>query len=210
MTGTFITFEGGEGCGKTTQIKLLAQALSECGHDCITTREPGGSTGAEKIRELLVTGDADRWDAHTETLLFYAARSDHLARTIKPALSEGTMVLCDRFADSTRVYQGVGKAVSSEYIQTLHALVLGGFQPNLTLILDVPPDIGLARASARRGHEMRFEQLSHAFHERVREGFLNIAASEPQRCAVVDATASVREVADHIRSIVRSRLGIAC
>jgi dTMP kinase len=210
MAGHFITLEGGEGCGKTTQIKLLADSLAKAGLDCLTTREPGGSEGAEKIRELLVTGAADRWDAKTETLLFYAARTDHLARTIRPALAAGKSVICDRFADSTRVYQGLGKAVDHAFIDKLHELVLADFKPNLTLILDIDPTIGLARAASRRGSEMRFEQLPTEFHQRVRDGFLVIARKEPERCVVIDASRPVDEVAANIRDIISKKLGITC
>ncbi len=208
MAGQFITLEGGEGCGKTTQIKLLAESLTAAGRSITITREPGGSAGAEKIRELLVTGEADRWDSLTETLLFYAARTDHLARTVRPALAQGNIVICDRFSDSTRVYQGIGKGVSSQFIDALHTLTLGDFAPSLTLILDVPPETGLARASARRGSEMRFEQLSLDFHQRVREGFLAIAHAEPARCVVVDASKTVEEVAAEIKNVVFQRLGL--
>ncbi len=208
MAGQFITLEGGEGCGKTTQIKLLAASLTAAGRSTIITREPGGSVGAEKIRELLVTGEVDRWDGQTETLLFYAARTDHLARTVRPALAQGNIVICDRFSDSTRVYQGIGKGVSSQFIDALHTLTLGDFAPSLTLILDVPPETGLARASARRGSEMRFEQLSLDFHHRVREGFLAIANAEPARCVVVDASKTVEEVAAEIKNVVFQRLGL--
>ncbi|MDX2113569.1 MAG: dTMP kinase [Alphaproteobacteria bacterium] len=208
MAGQFITLEGGEGCGKTTQIKLLAEALAAAGRSITITREPGGSAGAEKIRELLVTGEADRWDSLTETLLFYAARTDHLARTVRPALAQGNIVICDRFSDSTRVYQGIGKGVSSQFIDTLRTLTLGNFAPSLTLILDVSPETGLARASARRGSEMRFEQLSLDFHQRVREGFLAIARAEPARCVLVDASKTVEEVAAEIKNVVFQRLGL--
>ncbi len=210
MAGRFITLEGGEGCGKTTQIKLLAEAMSRAGIPCLATREPGGSPGAEKIRELLVTGAADRWDAKTETLLFYAARADHLTRHIRPALAAGKTVICDRFADSTRVYQGIGKKVDSSFIDKLHELILGDFAPDLTFILDIDPEIGLARAASRRGDEMRFEKLPTAFHQLVRGGFLDIAKKEPSRCVVVDASQEAPQVARVIQAALAERLGIVC
>ena len=187
MTGKFITFEGGEGSGKSTQLGMLLDAFSASGLSCIKTREPGGSPGAEQIRDLLVKGAVDAWDATTETLLFYAARLDHVNKVIRPMISAGTHVICDRFADSTRVYQGVGKGLSDDFISDLHRLTLGDFMPDLTIILDIDQDVGLERTRARSGDETRFESMTVAFHQKVRQGFLNIARSEPKRCLVIDA-----------------------
>ncbi len=192
--GKFITLEGGEGSGKSTQIALLKTALEKANIPHILTREPGGEAGAEAIRALLVTGDKNRWEPLTETLLFAAARVQHVARLIAPALAEGKLVLCDRFADSTRVYQGIGKGISSEYISALHAMTLGNLMPDMTFILDIDPAIGLARALVRAGNETRFEGMELEFHAAVRAGFLGIARAEPARCQVVDATQSAEAV----------------
>jgi dTMP kinase len=208
MSGKFITFEGGEGSGKSTQLKLLCETFTASGTPYVSTREPGGSAGGERIRKLLVSGDKDAWDAGTETLLFYAARLDHVNRLIKPALAEGKVVICDRFADSTRVYQGIGKGMADDYIESLHRLTLGNFIPDLTLILDIDPAVGLKRANERRGNENRFETLGLDFHQRIRAGFLAIARREPGRCIVVDATRDVENVQADIRSIIRQRLSI--
>lgn len=204
--GRFISFEGGEGGGKSTQLRRLAERLAETGREVVATREPGGSAGAEAIRALLVQGEADRWSAVTETLLMYAARRDHIERVITPALARGAWVLCDRYADSTRAYQGAGGGTDPALIAALEAHVLGGVMPDLTLILDLPPEVGLARAAARAGAETRFESKGLAFHQKLREGFLGIAAAEPERCAVIDATTPVEAVADAIWAAVTSRL----
>jgi dTMP kinase len=206
--GRFITLEGGEGAGKSTQARLLADWLR--GRSCVVlqTREPGGSPGAERIRELLVTGAADRWTPVAETLLHYAARSDHLARTIRPALAAGRWVVCDRFADSTAAYQGYGHGVPQEFIAALYREVVGeGDGPDLTLILDLPVEEGLRRAGGRHGEENRYEQMAVAFHQRLRDGFLAIAGAAPERCAVIDARADVETVQAAIRAEVQHRLG---
>lgn len=208
MTGKFITLEGGEGCGKSTQIKLLYEAFKLTNLYCIKTREPGGSPGAEEIRGLLVSGDAVRWDPVAETLLFYAARLDHVNKVIKPALAKGEYVLCDRFADSTQVYQGIGKRLTEDYIRSLHHMTLGNFQPDLTLVLDIDPAIGIKRTQSRHGTENRFESMDTDFHQAVRTGFLAIARREPERCAVIDAAASVDEVHRQITTIINQRLGL--
>ena len=194
MSGKFITLEGGEGGGKSTQIALLKTALEKEKIPHIITREPGGEVGAEAIRTLLVTGDKNRWEPLTETLLFAAARVQHVARLIAPALSQGKLVLCDRFADSTRVYQGIGKNISPEYIGALHAITLGNLMPDMTFILDIDPAIGLTRAKGRAGNETRFEGMELEFHQQVRAGFLAIARAEPARCHVIDATQSAETV----------------
>lgn len=205
----FVTLEGGEGAGKSTQIARLAQALAAAGIAATTTREPGGSAGADAIRRLLVEGEPGRWDGETEALLHFAARRDHLVRTVWPALAEGRWVVCDRFADSTMAYQGYGHGLDRAIIDTLYRLAVGDFRPDLTLILDLPVEAGLRRAAARGGAEDRYERMDRDFHERLRAGFLEIARREPGRCAVVDAARDVDSVAAEIRAIVAGRLGVA-
>jgi dTMP kinase len=204
--GRFITFEGGEGGGKSTQVKALAERLKAAGLEVVATREPGGSVGAESIRELLVTGAADRWSPITETLLMYAARRDHIERVIAPALTRGAWVVCDRFADSTRAYQGAGGGTDPALIAALETHVLGEVRPDLTLILDLPVEEGLRRAHSRAGGETRFESKGEAFHERLRQGFLNIARREPERCVVIDAAQPIATVAEAIWGAVAARL----
>ncbi|MBP2314507.1 dTMP kinase [Azospirillum soli] len=206
--GRFITLEGGEGAGKTTQIRLLADALSACGIDVVLTREPGGSQGAEEIRALLVSGETGRWGPVTEALLHTAARRDHLERTVWPALDAGRWVICDRFFDSTMAYQGYGLGLDRDLIATLQTTALGDFRPDLTLILDLPVETGLARANARRGGEDRYERMDLDFHRRLRDGFLDIAKREPDRCAVIDAAHPVETVQARILDIVTRRLGV--
>jgi dTMP kinase len=207
--GRLVTFEGGEGAGKTTQIGLLAAALKRHGVDVVTTREPGGSPGAEEIRQLLLTGAPERWDAECEALLMVAARRSHLVATIWPALEAGRIVLCDRFADSTEAYQGWGRFLPRERIMELHRLIAGDFLPALTLILDLPVAEGLTRAVARSGDETRFERMPREFHERLRQGFLDIARREPLRCAVIDARPDAATVHAAILATIRERLGLA-
>ncbi|MFI4977013.1 MAG: dTMP kinase [Caulobacterales bacterium] len=204
--GRFITLEGGEGAGKSTQVRRLAERLAAAGIDPIVTREPGGSPGAEAIRALLVTGEADRWSPITETLLMYAARRDHIERCVEPALGRGAWVISDRFADSTRAYQGAGGGAPPSLIEALELGVLGVVRPDLTLILDLPVEAGLARAAGRGDAENRFEAKGEAFHRRLREGFLAIARAEPGRCAVIDATAGPEAVSEVIWDAVRRRL----
>ncbi len=207
--GRLITFEGGEGAGKSTQITRLAQWARAAGLPVEVTREPGGTPGAEAIRELLVTGAADRWQPLTETLLHLAARHDHVVRLVEPALAAGRWVLCDRFSDSTRVYQGIAGGVGLERVDALLALVLGEFRPDLTLILDVPADIGLARragggeAAGAAGN--RYELMGQGFHDRVRHGFLAIARREPERCLVIDARDDPDAVAAAVRRALQHR-----
>ena len=205
--GFFISFEGGEGAGKSTQIRRLADRLSATGHDVIVTREPGGSPGAEAIRDLLVNGAADRWSPVTESLLMYAARRDHVERVIRPALARGSVVLCDRYADSTRAYQGAGGDAPASLIAALEEHVLGGTIPVLTLILDLPAQVGLQRAEARGG-AARFESKGLPFHERLRAGYLEIARQEPERCVVINADAELDAVTAAITDVVAQRLGL--
>lgn len=205
MTGRFITLEGGEGTGKSTQIKRLAAALEAKGLAVLATREPGGSPGAEQIRALMVEGEPGRWDAITETLLVYAARADHVARTIGPALLAGTWVICDRFSDSTYAYQGAGRGVPRETIRRIDSAVLDDFAPDLTLVLDLDVQQGLKRATARGASENRFEKFGLEFHEKLRQAFLDIARRHPERCRVIDAGGSEDEVAEAILAAVSRR-----
>jgi dTMP kinase len=205
--GRLITFEGGEGAGKSTQIERLAAVLRAANIDLLVTREPGGTPGAEQIRQLLVEGPSDRWLPLTEALLLLAARHDHVVRRIAPALAAGRWVLCDRFMDSTRVYQGVAGAVGEAVIDGLHAAIFGDLRPHLTVILDVPVATGLGRRRGASGRQ-RFEQMTDAFHEQVRQGFLALARAEPRRCAVVDATRPIEAVAADVRDVVGRRFGL--
>lgn len=207
--GVFISFEGGEGCGKSTQTALLCKAFESADLPFISTREPGGSKGAEKIRQLLVSGDVDSWDADTETVLFYAARMDHMNRMVKPAMAEGKHVICDRFVDSTRVYQGVGKGIAPQFIEMLHHLTLGNVMPELTIICDIDPQIGLKRAHARQDNETRFESMELDFHQRIRNGFLSIAKDEPVRCVVLDASHDIKSLHEEIISLINKRFGFS-
>ena len=208
MTGRFITFEGGEGAGKSTQIRRLADGLSALGIACVTTREPGGSPGAEEIRALLVNGEPGRWNPVTETLLVYAARADHVARTIGPTLVAGKWVLCDRFTDSTYAYQGAGRGLARETIRRIDAVVLDDFKPDFTLVLDLPVETGLARANRRGASESRFEQFDIAFHERLRQAFIDITRRNPDRCALIDAGQSEDDIAAVILAAVKRRFGL--
>jgi len=205
--GRFITLEGGEGAGKSTQIGLLAEALRARGRDVLQTREPGGAPGAERIRELLVTGDTGRWDGLTEALLHFAARREHLVRTVLPGLEKGIWVLSDRFADSTMAYQGYGHGLGRETIDRLYAIAVGDFRPDLTLILDLPVEEGLRRSAGRGDGEDRYERMDIEFHRRLREGYADIARRAPDRCAVVDATGSIEQVAGAILRLVLARFG---
>lgn len=206
--GKFITVEGGEGAGKSSQIAGLVAWLNTRGIATIATREPGGSAGAELVRRLLVEGPADRWDAATEALLHFAARRDHLVKTIWPALDAGQWVVSDRFADSTMAYQGYGHGLDLELIRQLYRLAVGAFQPDLTVILDLPIEIGLTRAAARGGKEQRYESMKRDFHERLRHGFLTIAAAEPQRCQVIDATGDLAAVQARLAATIARKFGL--
>ena len=205
--GRFITFEGGEGAGKSTQIRRLAEALRASGIACLETREPGGAPGAEEIRTLLVTGATHRWEPMSEALLHFAARREPLARTVWPALERGLWVLSDRFADSTMAYQGRAQGVGEDAVRTLYRVAVGEFFPDLTLVLDVPPAVGLKRADERRHDETRYERMAASFHENLRAAFLDIAKRDPARCAVIDGTRELDAVAAAVRAEVRTRLG---
>jgi dTMP kinase len=204
----FITLEGGEGAGKSTQVKRLAARLEARSIFCIATREPGGSPGAEEIRKLIVEGKPGRWDVLTETLLLYAARADHISKTIAPAMERGHWVVSDRFVDSTFIYQGIGRGLDDDKLASINKTVLGPFVPDLTLVLDLPVDVGLKRAQSRAGKETRFEQFDAVFHQRLRDGFIDLARREPQRCALIDASGSADEVEEKIWSAVTSRFKI--
>ncbi len=206
QAGRFITLEGGEGAGKSTQARRLADFLRARGLDVVTTREPGGTEGAEAIRNLLVDGAADRWDAWTEALLMIAARRDHVVRLIRPALAKGHWVVCDRFADSTLAYQGVAGGLGMEPLKALMAPVLDGCSPDLTLMVDLPVAEGLARADTRGSGEDRFEKRGLEFHEMVRQAFLAIAADNPDRCHIIKGAGTADEVQQDIESIVLDRL----
>jgi dTMP kinase len=204
----FITLEGGEGAGKSTQARRLATALRGVGLDIIETREPGGSPGAEEIRRLLTAGEPARWSPMAETLLHFAARADHVRRTIRPALAAGRWVCCDRFADSTMAYQGYGHGIDRDFIARLAVAVLGDLRPDLTLIFDLPVEQGLARAAARSGHEDRYEKMDRSFHEALRRGFLDIAGQDPQRCVVIDAGGDEAMTWQQVGAALRDRLGV--
>jgi dTMP kinase len=206
--GRFITIEGGEGAGKSTQLRLLADGLRARGIDCLVTREPGGTEGAEAIRELIVHGPPERWRPLAELYLFLAAREDHLHRAILPALDRGRWVLCDRFADSTRVYQGCAGGLGLELVDELQAPLLGSQRPDLTLVLDLPVDVGMTRCAAR-GTMARFEAKGADYHERVRAGFKRLAGLEPERFVVIDASAAEAEVAEAVARTVAARLGLS-
>ena len=208
MQGKFITFEGGEGTGKSTQAAILALRLESLGLGVHLTREPGGSPGAEIIRHVLLTGAAKPLGADVEAMLFAAARDDHVQCTILPALRSGKWVVCDRFADSTRVYQGILGHVDQKLLNVLERVSIGELSPDLTVILDLPVDVGLQRAKLRRGDARadRFEGEGAEFHDRLRDAYLAIAAREPTRCVVIDASAAKEPVANAIWQAVQSRL----
>lgn len=210
MRGKFITFEGGEGGGKSTHAALLAQRLKSMGIETVMTREPGGSPGAEIIRHVILSGAAKPLGAETETLLFAAARDDHIRNTIAPALAAGKWVICDRFLDSTRVYQGIVGKVNPKLIRGLERIVIGDLMPDLTIIMDVPAEIGLARASRRRGTTQadRFESETVEYHDLLRRAFTILAKQEPERCVLIDASQPKPAVFDQIWTAVKSRLGI--
>ena len=204
--GLFITLEGGEGAGKSTQAQHLATRIEAGGGRVVRTREPGGSVGAEEIRQLLVTGASERWSPMTETLLMNAARRDHIEQVIAPALARGEVVICDRFADSTRAYQGAAGKVDPCLIETLEGAVLRETRPDLTLIFDLPVAVGLARARARDGGFARFEGKGEAFHESLRTFFLGLAKAEPDRCVLIDGSLDQESIAESVWNAVAPRL----
>ncbi|MDE3240517.1 MAG: dTMP kinase [Paracoccaceae bacterium] len=203
--GSFISFEGIDGSGKSTQARLLAETLRNRGHDVVLTREPGGSPGAEEIRRLVLEGDPDRWSAETEILLFTAARRDHLEKTILPALAAGKIVITDRFADSTRLYQGITRGDLRGIVDRLHAMMIGR-EPDLTFVIDMDPGLGLARALARRGTEERFESFGEDLQVRMRAGFLSLAEEFRNRCVVIDGARPIEVVAGDVAAVVHARL----
>lgn len=205
--GRFISLEGGEGAGKSTLTIGLCEALSECGKTVIATREPGGTPNAEAIRDILVSGATDRWLPTSEALLLYAARQEHVERHIKPALEAGQWVICDRFADSTRAYQGAAGNLSASWVNALNELVLGDFEPDLTLILDLDPEVGLERTRSRGEKVTRFEAHGLEYHRALCEGFLAIARDHPERCAVLDASQSADQILKSAMREIQSRLG---
>jgi len=200
--GRFITFEGIDGSGKSTQTKLLAARLQDEGYDIILTREPGGSEGAEEIRELVLQGATDRWSAETEILLFTAARRDHIERTILPALIQGKIVICDRFADSTRMYQGISRGDLRALVDQLHSLMIP-YDPDITILIDMDPEIGLKRAKARATAEERFEDFGLDLQQRMRSGFLELAREFETRIAVVEGNRDIVELAETIYQRVK-------
>lgn len=210
MQPRFITFEGGEGAGKSTQVKRLASSFAAAGIASVTTREPGGSEGGEAIRNLVVSGSADRWNDTTEALLFMTARYDHVERLIKPAMANGAWVLCDRFYDSTYVYQGMVKGVGTEWLDGLYAHLFGNFSPDVTLLLDLPAEAGLRRATARGNDaESRFERMGLEFHTKLREAFLSRHAAEPNRVLKIDASQSPDAVHAQIIAVLNARFNLA-
>ncbi|MDF2233037.1 dTMP kinase [Albimonas sp. CAU 1670] len=225
--GLFVSVEGGDGAGKSTQLRRLAEALRAEGRDVVVTREPGGAPGAEEIRRLVLEGEPGRWSPVSELLLFNAARRDHVERTILPALARGAVVLCDRFADSTRVYQGAAREAAAQaagqggsagrtglpepdlaMADALHALVIG-IEPDLTLIFDIDPEVGLGRGVARGGEELRFERLGLEFHAQVRARFRALAERFPQRCRIIDASGEPDAVFARVRAALADRLAPA-
>lgn len=213
-SGLFISFEGGEGSGKTTQINKLAEFLTQQGHKIVTTREPGGTPEAEKIRDFIVQRDGGEWSAMAECLLLFAARAMHVDKIIKPALANGKTVISDRFTDSTRSYQGYGRNMPLDKIESINTLVLDGFEPDLTFILDIDPEIGLKRSGRRLASEQldikqtedKFERLDINIHTAIRNGFLDIASKNPDRCEIIDATLSIDDMATEIQNCVKERL----
>ncbi|MDA4843749.1 dTMP kinase [Hoeflea poritis] len=211
MKGHFITFEGGEGAGKSTQIQYLAEALKARGYDVVITREPGGSPGAEAVRHVLLSGGAEEFGVRMEAILFAAARSDHVEELIRPEVEAGKIVLCDRFMDSSRVYQGVTGGLEPDFIRSLERIAINGMIPDLTIILDLPAEVGLSRARARGDDQGikpdRYEKEALAVQEKRRDAFLDLAAREPQRCKVIDGTQPADAIAQEIEKLAFTLLG---
>ncbi|MEM6308427.1 MAG: dTMP kinase [Pseudomonadota bacterium] len=205
LPGTFITFEGIDGSGKSTQARKLAETLNAVGHETLLTREPGGSPGAEEIRSLVLQGDPDRWSAETEILLFTAARRDHLERTILPALEAGKTVICDRFADSTRMYQGISRGDLRRVVDDLHARMIQR-EPDLTVLIDLDPDKGLARALSRGDDDNRFEAFGTDLQRTMRAGFLSLANEFSARFSIVDGNRDIEAIAEDIHQIVLAHM----
>lgn len=214
MKGRFITFEGGEGTGKSTQLRLLAEYLRSKGINAVTTKEPGGTPTGQELRRILVTGDKDKFDATAEALLYFADRHIHMTQKVWPEMEQGAWVLSDRFADSTVAYQyyGYNKRVSREDLDCLYKIAVGNFKPDLTVILDIDPEIGLARSFKKADgmdvKELRFEGRELAFHQRMRRGFLEIAEQEPQRCVVLNADKSIEALHEEIIKVIAERFGL--
>ncbi len=198
-SGKFITLEGGEGAGKSTQIPHLKNFLESKGFEVIITREPGGSEGAELIRQLVVQGATHRWEPLTEYLLFSAARHDHIEKVIRPALSQGKWVICDRFFDSSLAYQGAGGGISEAVLQQIYQLIAPDFSPDITYVFDLPLDVSFRRVQSRLGHEVRFEQMPPDFHQRVREKFLKLCKAHPERCVLIDAQKTIPDIAQALQ-----------
>jgi len=205
VKGVFLTFEGIDGSGKSSQAKILAETLRTQGHSVVLTREPGGSPGAEEIRKLLVEGDPNRWSPETEILLFYAARRDHAERTILPALERGDIVISDRFADSTRVYQGAVRSDLRATVDAIHDRMIG-FEPDRTFIIDMDPDAALARGLARKSGEDRFEDFGLDFQHRLRDGFKALASSAPERCLLIDGNRPIDDISPDILALAQEML----
>ncbi len=209
MAGKFITLEGGDGTGKSTQARLLSEFLEQNNVKPLLTREPGGAPGSDEVRELILTGDPDRWDAVGETLLFYASRRNHLRLTVWPALARGEWVISDRFADSTIAYQGYGNQLGVDQVMKVHEVTVGDFEPDLTFILDIDVKTGLARTQGREHNEDRFERMEIEFHERMREGFLEIAKQHPNRCVIINADQDIESVQKDMRAVLKDRYGFS-
>ncbi len=204
----FITFEGGEGSGKSTQTRFLAEFLTKNSYKNILTREPGGTKNAEDIRKMLVEGSANRWSPITEILLYMAARNDHVVNLIKPELAKQTIVICDRFTDSTLAYQGYGHGIDSQIINQLNDIASQGIVPDLTFILDIDPEIGISRTKKRHNNENRYENMDINYHKRVRSGFLEIAKKSKERCVLLDASEPLEEIKNKIKSIIVKKISL--
>jgi dTMP kinase len=209
MTGKFITFEGGEGAGKSTQCKLLHQSFLEEGFKTILTREPGGTKGAEEIRELVVKGSTDRWEPTTELLLHTAARSEHISKLIKPSLEQGTHIICDRFIDSTIAYQGFAHGLTPSKVVALHELLFGNFYPDITILIDIDPEQGIGRTTTRDGKEDRYEKMGLDFHKRLRDGFKTLAIAHPERYFIITSGGSIAETHQLIVDKINKKFGFS-